>query len=169
MNNKNYLKGILEFIKNSMYNESKNINLLKEMPEMVLYRVHGVSFDTKDELENYCNDNNIEISKSSMLAYYRNFASRHDVIRDYKEGEIGVFYSVCDCDGYDCGAYNHSRIIYSRELTWKYYQGHIRELYNIFRDKGVVFENDIYAKEDARKQKLLRIKREIEKIGVKQE
>ena len=35
MNNKNYLKGILEFIKNSMYNESKNINLLKEMPEMV--------------------------------------------------------------------------------------------------------------------------------------
>ena len=160
MNNKNYLKSILVDIKRFINNQSKNINLIEEIsiPEMILYRVHGVSFDTKDELENYCNDNNIEISKSSMLAYYRTFASKRDVIRDYKEGEIGAFYSVCDCDGYDCGAYNHSRIIYFRELTWKYHQGHIRELYDIFRDKGVVFENDIYAKADDRKQKLLRIK-----------
>lgn len=135
--------------------EPKNINPIKEMPEpeLILYRVYGKTFDTMDELKKYCEDNNIETSKSSMLAYYRNFASRSDVIRSYKQDKIGTFYSVCDEDGY--GIYNFDRIFYRGEFIWEYNYGYIEELYDIFRDKGIIFENDIYAKIDDKNRKIM--------------
>ena len=155
LKDKKYLKETANILKRFIDGEPKNINPIKEMPkpEMVLYRVHGKNFDTKDELEEYCKNNNIKLSKSSILEYYRNFASRSDVIRNYKEDKVGIFYSACDEDGY--GIYNFDRSIYRGEFIWEYNYGHIRELYDIFRDKGIIFENDIYAKIDERHRKIM--------------
>ena len=47
---KKHLKETANILKKFIDGEQKNINPIKEMPEpeMVLYRVHGKNFDTKD-------------------------------------------------------------------------------------------------------------------------
>ncbi len=45
-------------------------------------------------------------------------------------------------------------------MIWEYNYGHIGEIYSAFRDRGIVFENDMYAKIDKRNQYILKMCKE---------
>lgn len=156
MLDKENLKRAGAMFKRIIDGEPKNINPIKEMPipEMTVYSVHGNYFETEQELEEYCKAKNIDLSHSYIKEYYREFAGRCDVIRNYKKGKIEIFYSACDEDGY--GIYNSERSIYCGEFVWEYNYESISEYYNMFRDKGIVFSNGIYAKQSDRYKRIIK-------------
>jgi len=69
-----------------------------------------------------------------------------------------MLLTVCDRDGY--GIYNEERSIYHGEFVWEYNNGDIKNMYSAFRDRGIVFENDIYGKLAEQDRKLLQMCRE---------
>lgn len=132
--------------------EPELVNPLTEMPspKMRLYGFLGgfkkVFFDTEEELLKYVKTYNIPYVSIGVIDYLGKVAGCSDVIRlTYKSGE-SVLYTSVDEDGY--GKYNPERSIYRGEFIWEYQHGNIREMYSAFRDRGIVFENDTYAKID---------------------
>ena len=134
--------------------EPVNKNPLTEIPnpEMRLYYIDSNYFESIDELLDYCISNNISTEGLKVLDYYREFAGRSDVIRK-QDCNTTMFYVAIDKDGY--GTYNNERSINCGEFIWEYNYGTIREMYKSFRNKGIVFENDIYAEINKRNQKIL--------------
>ena len=130
--------------------EPKNIDPLKEIPkpQMRLYGFSGVFnssyFDTEEELIEYVKNHNIGFGSICVMDYLGKVAGRNDVIRlTYKSGKQ-VLYTAVDEDGY--GIYNHERSYYKGEFVWEYNYGSISEMYSAFRNRGIVFEDDKYAK-----------------------
>lgn len=138
--------------------EPVNNNPLTRMPEseMRLYGIFGTYFETQEELENYCQEKGYSLDKTCILDYLRSVAGRSDVIRiTYKDGRSRL-YTAVDEDGY--GIYNHERSVYRGEFVWEYSHGKISEMYSAFRDRGIVFEDDIYGKIEERNKQLLMCK-----------
>lgn len=132
--------------------EPKNIDPLTEIPEpqMRLYGFSGAFksafFDTEEELIEYVKTHDTQFGSICVMDYLGTVANRSDVIRvTYKSGKQKLYTSVNE-DGY--GVYNNERSIYKGEYVWEYNHGSIREMYSAFRDRGIVFENDTYAKID---------------------
>lgn len=135
--------------------EPVNVNPLTEMPEpeMRLYFICGNYFQTVDELLHYCRVNDLSTNGFGILEYYRNLAGRSDVIRE-SNATIESLYTAVDEDGY--GIYNHERSVYRGEFIWEYNHGSLREMYSVFRDRGIAFEDDLYTKIDERYQNILK-------------
>ncbi len=136
-----------------------NVNLLKEMsePEMRLYFIGNNYFQSIDELLQYCKVNKLSTNESGILEYYKNLAGRSDVIKKQSNATF-MLYTVIDEDGY--GIYNYERSIYRGQFTWEYSHGSIREMYKPFRERGIIFEDDIYAKQDDENKQLLKMCKE---------
>lgn len=139
-----------KIIKRICDGEPKNINPLTEIPEpqMRLYGFSGAFksafFDTEEELIEYVKTHNTQFGSICVMEYLGNVAGRSDVIRlTYKSGK-SVLYTSVNEDGY--GIYNNERSIYRGEFVWEYNHGSISEMYSAFRDRGIVFEDDTYAK-----------------------
>ncbi len=120
-------------------------------PEMRLYGVDENYFETIDELLKYCRQNKFSTQTLVILDYYRNFYDCIDVIKK-TNSEISIFYAICNEYGY---------LWYSDELNmhgenWEFNHGQIRSLYKPFRDHGIVFEDDIYARKSERNQHILK-------------
>ena len=122
--------------------------------EMRLYEINGNFFETLEELKKYCKNNNLCIDTAYLLDYIRTMAGRSDVIRKSNFDGKGLCYTVVDEDGY--GIYNNERSIKCERFVWEFNYGDIREMYEPFRKKGVVFEDDIYFKIDEREQRILK-------------
>ena len=138
--------------------DPKNINPLTEIPEpqMRLYGFYGAFkssfFDTEEELIEYVKTNNTQFGSICVMEYLGNVAGKSDVIRlTYKSGK-SVLYTSVNEDGY--GIYNNERSIYRGEFIWEYNHGSISEMYSAFRDRGIVFEDDTYAKIAERNKRL---------------
>ena len=120
---------------------------LRIMPksEMKIYLIDGIYFDNISNLTQYCNQHNISLDSEFIyeLEYIRNVADKNDVISVTCAGRS---YLICatDEDGYI--TYNFARSALKGEFTWQYNFGNISEYYKAFRDRGIVFENDVYAK-----------------------
>ena len=147
-----------KIIKRMCDGEPKNINPLTEIPEpqMRLYGFSGVFksafFDTEEELIEYVKTHNTEFGSICVVEYLGNVAGRSDVIRlTYKSGK-SVLYTSVNEDGY--GIYNNERSIYRGEFVWEYNHGSISDVYSAFRDRGIVFEDDTYAKITERNRRL---------------
>lgn len=143
-----------DLLKRLFYGEPVNKNPLTEIPrpEMVLYHIHGHYFDTLDDLKEYCSSEGISSADFDIVSYLRSCCGRSDVImKKYHDGKI-IFWTAVDEDGY--GMYNIEKSIYRGGFVWEYNHGDIREMYKPFRDRGIVFENDIYAKIDRQNQAL---------------
>lgn len=155
INEETYRKSA-EILKRMFDGEPKNINPLKELPEpeMRLYGVYTSYFETEEELKGYCKSENISVEKTFVLDYFRNVAGRSDVIGKTQKNGTSMFYTVIDEDGY--GMYNHRRSVYRGEFIWEYNHGSIRDMYVPFRDRGIIFENDVYAKIDERFKRILK-------------
>ena len=139
--------------------EPVNIDPLPELPipEMRLYFVDNNYFESIDELLMYCRINRISTKGLNIIDYYRNLAGRSDVIRK-SNSQTSMLYTAVDEDGY--GLYNNKRSIYRGEFIWEYNHGSIRNLYMPFKEKGIVFENDVYGKIDERNHHILKYCRE---------
>ena len=139
--------------------EEVNDNPLKEFPiaEMKLYTVCGVFqgdyLDTEEEFLEYLKNNKTNSNDIGTVEYLRNCAGRSDVIKftSYDTGDVRLFASFYG-DSY--GVYNFDRSTYRGEFVWEYNHGSLREIYKAFRDRGVVFENDLYAQIDERNKML---------------
>lgn len=139
-----------KLLKEFVDGKPKNVNPLTEIPipQMRLYGFDGAFksafFDTEAELIEYVKIHDTQFGSICVMDYLGNVADRSDVIRlTYKSGKQ-VLYTSVDEDGY--GIYNNERSIYRGEFVWEYNHGGISEMYSAFRDRGIVFEDDIYAK-----------------------
>lgn len=151
-------------LKRMIDGEPKNVNPLKEIPEPQM-RLFGFSgafksafFDTEEELLEYVQKNDTSFGDVCIIEYLGNVAGCSDVIRKVKRNGKKVLYTAVDEDGY--GIYNYERSVYRNEFIWEYSHGSISEMYSAFRDRGITFEDDIYAKITERKQQLLKLCRE---------
>ena len=132
---------------NNRYNESF---------KMRLYGFSGAFssafFDTEEELIEYVKTSDTAFGNLCVIDYLGTVANRSDVIRvTYKDNEPRL-YTAVDENGY--GIYNKERSIYEGKDVWEYSYGSIREMYSAFRERGIAFENDIYAKIDENQRKL---------------
>lgn len=139
-----------KLLKKFVDGKPKNVNPLTKIPEpqMRLYGFSGAFnsafFDTEAELIEYVKTHDTQFGSICVMDYLGNVADRSDVIRlTYKSGKQ-VLYTSVDEDGY--GIYNNERSIYRGEFVWEYNHGSISEMYSAFRDRGIVFEDDTYAK-----------------------
>lgn len=128
------------------------------VPQMVLYGVSGAYFDTEVELGEYVRTNGMSFENICVIEYFGNVAGRSDVIRITSKNRKPVVLTVCDRDGY--GICNEERSIYRGEFVWEYHNGDIKDMYSAFRDRGIVFEDDIYGKLAEQDRKLLQLCRE---------
>lgn len=105
-------------------------------------------FNSKEKLENYVNSNNniddilllkfgYMFNKTCTIEYLGHLNGRSDVIKLTYENEEPLICTVIDEDGY---------AIYKRDNHWEYNYGNISDLYDAFRDRGIVFEEDRYLK-----------------------
>jgi hypothetical protein len=131
-----------------------NINPLSEIPipEMRLYFVDENYFESIDELLIYCRMNKLSTKGLNIIDYFRSLAGCSDVIRK-SNSEISILYTAVDEDGY--GLYNDKRSIYRGEFIWEYNHGSIKKLYEPFKERGIIFDNDVYGQIDERNQKIL--------------
>lgn len=141
--------------------DPKNINPLEKLPE-AQKRLYGFSglyksayFDTEDELIEYIKTNNTQFGSICVIEYLGNVAGKSDVIRKIYRDNKSVLYAVVDEDGYVI--YNNERSIYRGEFVWEYNHGKIESEYSAFRDRGIVFENDIYVKIEQRNKKIYKM------------
>ena len=141
--------------------EPVNKNQLTEIPapQMVLYGFSGpfksAYFDTKEELKEYIKTHDTSFSGTCVIEYLGNVAGRSDVIRTISKNRKPMLLTVCDRDGY--GIYNEERSIYRGEFVWEYNNGDIKDMYSAFRDRGIVFEDDIYGEFAEQDKKLLQM------------
>lgn len=131
-----------------MYNEN-------QQPEMRLYGVDENYFKSIDELLKYCRQNKLSTQRLTVLDYYRHFGNFNDVIRKITS-ESSMFYAVPN----ERGICWYSDELNHNTENWEFNHGTIRDLYKPFRDYGVVFEDDIYAKEDEKNQNVLKFYKE---------
>ena len=154
-----FMKKVSSSIVRMIDGEPVDINPLPELPipEMRLYFIDDNYFESIDELLMYCRINKKSTKGLNIIDYYKNLAGHSDVIRK-SNSETSMLYTAVDEDGY--GLYNNKRSIYRGEFIWEYNYGSIRELYKPFKEKGIVFSNDVYGKIDERNQHILKYCRE---------
>ncbi len=110
-------------------------------------------FDTDQELIEYARSNDKTFGDVCIIEYLGDFAGRSDVIKKIDKDYRIRFYTAIDEDGY--GIYNPKRNSSAGEPIWEYNYGDLREMYSAFRDRGITFTNDIYAKIDKENQQTL--------------
>lgn len=160
-------------LKRMIDGEPKNVDPLKEIPEpqMKLFGFSGafnsVYFDTEEELIEYVKNNDTTFGNICVIEYLGEVANCKDVIREINKNGREVLYTAVDEDGY--GIYNRERSIYRGEFVWEYNHGRIKEMYSAFRNRGITFENDVYAKIDERNNRLLKMCREKNLFGMGKE
>lgn len=153
-------KYIASMVKGVFDGTPMNKNPLNEIPtpQMRLYGIfgafHSVFFDTEEELAEYIQNNDTSLGCVCVIEFLGNVAGCNDVVRKTSKDGLSILYTVVDEDGY--GIYNSERSTYRGEFTWEYHHGSLKEIYSAFRDRGIVFTDDIYAKSAERNQHMLR-------------
>lgn len=157
LNDEELMRSTAATLKRMTDGEPVNVDPLTEIPEaeMTIYGINAAYFDTKEELETYCQDNGLSMDIARTLEYFRSLAGAKDVIRlTYRTGKP-FMYTAVDEDGY--GIYNHERSVYRGEFVWEYSHGNLRGMHKAFRDRGIIFEDDIYANIDERHKKIFQM------------
>lgn len=150
----------VKIIERMAYGENKNFDPLQEIPNpiMRLYRIDGIYFDNKEELEIFCKENTKDIDDIVIVDYLGTVAGRKDVISTIYKNRM-MFYTAVDRDGY--GMYNHKRSVYCGRFVWEYHHGSIRDIYNPFKERGLILDEDIYDKIDKSDEELFQKMKEL--------
>lgn len=130
---------------NSSYDFSKI-----SKPSMRLYVTSGLTsskfFDSKEELKEYISNNASGMTWISIIEHYEYLAGRSDVIVKYENGQRPILKVVLDELTY--AVYNPKRSIEEKNFIWEYVDGTLEEEYSAFRERGIIFKDDIYLKVD---------------------
>mgnify|MGYP004645582305 CR=1 FL=1 len=113
------------------------------MPEMRLYFASDNYFESIDELLKYCRKGRNFEKEVGIIDYYRNFFGYSDVIRK-SNNETSVLYVAVSDDKY--GLCNLKKGIDDGEFIWEYYYGNIKNLYEPFHERGIIFNHGVSAK-----------------------
>lgn len=100
-------------------------------------------FDTEEELNEYIkkfNKNSVYII--STIEYYKYLAGRSDVFVTKSNNNTTLRVAL---DELTYAVYNPEKSMIEREFCWEHIEGSLKEEYKAFRDRGIKFENDIYA------------------------
>ena len=132
--------------------ETVDINPLTEIPEpqMKLYGFGnsntGVFFDTEAELIEHLKNNKFQsLGYAFIVEFMGNMAGRKDVIRRTdKDGESTLLIATTEDH---IGYYNEHRSFSEGRFVWEGGPGDLKVIHSAFRELGIVFEDDIYAKE----------------------
>ena len=117
------------------------------IPEMKLYIIDYFKVvDNEIDLINHILNNKVNKKYIRLLEYLRYFKGESDVIKITDLSNNIKYCSVMNNDYYV--TYNEEESINNNTIVWNYELGDIRDLYNEFRKRGIVFENDIYKKID---------------------
>lgn len=138
-NDKKRLTKTAKALKEYGYGKPVNKDPLVEMPkpEMILYRVKDKYFFSRAGLETYCEKNNIPMSSTYSVEYYREFAGCKDVLKIKEK-----YYTPID---ESCLAmYNYDRSVYLGCYNWNFEYGDLREEYEILKSVGINLEIDTY-------------------------
>ena len=131
-------------VKKMIDGEPKNVDLLISPSEslMKLYGYEGILKQTYFNSEKELKEHYPALEKYTTIEYLERFAGKTDVIRETNEKGIITFY--CAVDEYGYAVYSERRSKYKGKIIWEYRNGSIESMYDAFRDRGVIFENDIY-------------------------
>lgn len=125
-----WMKDVEESSKILMKSFAENMNPVKDIPkvQMRLYSIASKYFDTFDELELFCKENNLSLQDSSTVDYLSEFAGVSDVI--YVSPKMGKadYYRIVNEDTYEVFDFWMSSL--SKKFIWERKDGNIRYLYN---------------------------------------
>lgn len=157
-----------------MEKNHNNFNMLTEssqkalIPQMRLFCFPKTSemlfFEAEEELIKYLKKYKEIPEDICVIDYLGKVAGRSDVIRETNRKGREIVYTAVDEDGY--GIYNHQKSVSKGEFVWEYNYGSVSEMYSAFRDRGITFEDDIYAKIDGRNQLILKMCKEENLFGM---
>lgn len=143
------LKGIEEY---------QELDVQASMPEMQLFFINGEYFDTFEEMEEYAMVEGLDISRFYIVEYIRVYAGRSDVIREIDSSGSILHFKACDEDGY--GIYNRERSNREGKFIWEFSEGSVEDMYEPFRERGIVFDQDVYGEIRKDEEKFLQMCRE---------
>ena len=103
-----------------------------------LYGINSTFFDNKEDLEKYIQDNNLSYDDMYTMIFLGKVHGFDDVIKKiYKRKSILYTPSLIGYYYFD-----------ENEQKWKGSYGSLRPEYEEFRNRGIVFKNDIYNLKD---------------------
>lgn len=109
-------------------------------------------FESKSECKEYYEKSHDLFASSCIIEYIGNFAGKDDVIK-YRNFDGEHYLVVCDeVSYYDYQADENNHDIFH----WQPVNGSIEWMYKAFRDKGIIFKNDVYAQIREEEQKLVK-------------
>lgn len=109
-------------------------------------------FENENEWIDYCKKSHDLFASSCIIEYIGNYAGKDDVIK-YRDEDGDHYFVVCDeVSYYSYQPDGNTNSIFS----WQQVNGSIEWMYNAFRNKGIVFKNDIYAQIKEEEQKLIK-------------
>ena len=130
-------------------------------PEMCLFSISKIYsetasyFDTKEEMEEYAEMEGLDTARFYMIEYLRSFAGRSDVLKETDANGAVLYFRAADDEGY--GIYNRERSNREQKFIWEFSEGSIADMYAAFRERGIVFEDDVYGKMEEEKKKFLEL------------
>lgn len=154
------VKQELDVIKKRIEEDKKEDALLSQQR---LYRVNcnllvAELFDSEEKLLQYIEGNQSKLENSicvsiSILDFVGDFVGRQDVIRVVSS--TGEFYFCTTVDDEHYAVYNKKRGQEGQPI-WELEFGSMKDIYTAFRNKGIIFQNDVFAKSDSLYEQIMR-------------
>lgn len=109
-------------------------------------------FESERECKDYYEKSHDPFASTCIIEYIGNFAGKDDVIK-YSSFSKECYFVVCDEVSYyvyKADENNHDN------SCWQQVNGSVEWMYKAFRDKGIIFKNDVYAQAREEEQKLIK-------------
>ena len=136
---------------NSIYDFSDR----KGLKTLYCLNIYQDYFDSLDQIKNYINSYGLNNTPILTVEYLGEAANKSDVFKVTNYGNNYKLYTACDEGGY--GIYMHEESIKDDRFVWRYLYGDIKKMYSAFRDREIIFNNDIYKKIEDSNKKTLRL------------
>lgn len=109
--------------------------------------------DSEEEIAAFEASNKVSFVMPYVVEYIGNFAGKTDVIRKtIKNGQV-TYYTLLDSEHYAIYSVEESKKV--KKHVWNCEEGTLEDTYSAFRERGIIFENDIYQKAKEEEQQLI--------------
>lgn len=115
-------------------------------------------FDAEEELELHVANSHDpkEFTDISIIEYLGSFAGKKDVIRKVNsDGSVKV-YAACDCTQFYISDITDTENQEILSADWMLHDGSVADLYRAFRERGIIFEDDIYARDEKEEKEFIK-------------
>lgn len=124
-----------------IFNNRKPNSIPKTQMELYGYGNEEINilFDTEKELIEYIKNNDISTGEIYIVEFIGKIGKQSDVIKQINHKEDFVLLTHTDTDGYSI-----YKGTFQGEYIWDYTTGSLKDIYEAFRQRGIILENDIY-------------------------